>query len=90
MCSAFQEKPNIQGKTDWRVAYLNPNSICQSAINPKIDPKSEAYKDKTPEEIADITEQLTMKARSEVATYIFASFMNSEDKNYIVAPYNFK
>lgn len=90
MCSSFQVKPDVQGKRNWMVAYLNPNAISQSAINPKIDPQSTAYKDKTPEEIAGIQEEMLLKARSDVATYLVDCFFRWQDRNYIVAPYNFK
>ena len=89
MCSAFQRR-QVAGRTDWKVGYLNPVAISQSALNPKINPKSKEYVDKTPEEVADIQAELVLKQRSEAATYIYNCFMLWQDRHYSVAPYNGK
>ncbi|KAK3127145.1 hypothetical protein QOZ80_7AG0568910 [Eleusine coracana subsp. coracana] len=82
----FQRKET--NRKDWRVAYVNPSRINQSSINPMVNLKN--YPDKTPTELAEIKTVLTTEARTYVANYLYDCFMRWQDRECIMAPYNFK
>ena len=49
MNSVSQRKTS--DRKDWKIAYLNPTWINQSAINPRINENDPSYKNKTPNEL---------------------------------------
>ncbi|GJN13032.1 hypothetical protein PR202_ga31365 [Eleusine coracana subsp. coracana] len=65
----------LTGK-DWKVTNLNPMLINQGAINPQINMADPMYKDKTPEEMKKMQEDLAIGARFQVNGVDFA--VNSE------------
>ena len=88
MNSVYQRK--IADRQDWAVAYLNPNLINQSAINPRINEKDPMYKGKTPDELQKMKTDMTQRARTECVQYIFDCFMRWQNRNAIIALYNFE
>ena len=88
MNSVFQEK-NINSK-DWKIAYVNPNLINQSIINPQINEKDDAYKDNTSQELHRIKADMTNAASTRVADYLYGCFMKWQDRQCIMALYNFE
>lgn len=80
----------MTNRKDWKIAYLNPTLINQTAINPQINENDPAYMDKTSQELAEMKANMTNEARSRVATYIYDSFMKWQNRHSIMAPYNFK
>ena len=88
MNSVFQEK-NTDRK-DWKIAYVNPNLINQSMINPQINEKDNAYKDNTSQELHRIKADMTSAARIMVADYLSRCFMKWQDRQCIMSLYNFE
>ena len=72
MNSVFQQK-NTDRK-DWKIAYVNPNLINQTMINPRINEKDGAYKDMTSQELHIIKADMTNVARTRVAHYLSGCF----------------
>ena len=69
----FQQK-NTDRK-HWKIAYVNPNLINQSMINPQINEKDDAYKDKTSQELHRIKADMTNAERIRVVDYLYRCSM---------------
>ena len=87
--NSVNQRKQVKRK-DWKCAYLNPTKICQRAINPIYNLNEPKFKNKSPKEVEEIQMKLRDDARSDVATYIFKCFMKWQDRQCIIATYNFR
>ena len=88
MNSVFQEKNT--NRKDWKIVYVNPNLINQSMINPQINEKDDAYKDKTSQELHRIKADMKNVTSTRVADCLSRCFMKLQDRQCIMALYNFE
>ena len=71
-------------------AYLNPNLINQLSLNPTFQENSEEFKGMTVKEKKKAKTRAIKNARPVVETYIGHTMLAHQDKDVIMAPYNFK
>ena len=88
MNSVRQERTT--DRKDWKVAYLNPTFIAQSQINPVFNERDPKYKDMTPKEMERMVEDFRNVKRAKVANYICSCFIKWQDRQCIIALYNFE
>jgi hypothetical protein len=73
-----------------RVGYLNPIKICKDNHTFKIGKGNEALQGLTDEEIEVRIQDLKKDFEARYATYIGQAMLQFQDRESIVAPYNFK
>jgi hypothetical protein len=77
-----------------RLRFLNPTQINQLELNPVINKKSETFKGmsnkKRPATIKKAQEKLTKEKRDLASTHIGQLLQRFEDRQCIMAPYNFE
>jgi hypothetical protein len=85
MCSL-----NHISDTKKRLGYVNPNLINQLQLNSQINENSEKYKNMRGKSKINAKRQLTTEKRSLASTYLGQIMLRFQDKDCIMAPYNFK
>jgi hypothetical protein len=77
-----------------RLGFLNPTQINQLKLNPVINEKSETFngmsKKKRALAIKKAQQALTKEKRDIASTHVGQIFQRFEDRQCIVAPYNFE
>ncbi|TVU51528.1 hypothetical protein EJB05_02963, partial [Eragrostis curvula] len=61
LCSIYQRKTHLHTKEFWKLAYLNPQMINQTVINPKLNKTDLKYADKTVAELEKMEKELCYK-----------------------------
>jgi hypothetical protein len=88
--SVFMCSLNQTSDTKKRLRYVNPNLIIQLELNPQINEKSQKYKAMTKKKRAASQTQLTKEKRDIASTHLGQIMLCFQDKDCIVAIYNFK
>ena len=77
-----------------RLGYVNPTQVNQLKLNAVINEKSEMFKDmsnmKWPAAIKKAQQKLTKEKRDLASTHIGQLMQRFEDRECIMAPYNFE
>ena len=81
---------NPNASASKRVRYLNPIKICEDSHTFRIEKDNEALQGLTDEEIEVRIQDLKKDFEARYATYIGHAMLQFEDRESIVAPYNFK
>ena len=81
---------NPNASASKRVGYLNTIKICEDNHNFRIGKDNEALQGLTSEEIEVRIQDLKKDFEARYATYIGHAMLQFEDRESIVAPYNFK
>jgi hypothetical protein len=84
MCSLNHTSDTKKG-----LGYANPDLINQLQLNPQINENSEKYKNMRGETKIN-AKKLTVEKRSLASTYLGQIMLRFQDKDCIMAPYNFK
>ncbi|TVU24925.1 hypothetical protein EJB05_27391, partial [Eragrostis curvula] len=61
LCSIYQRKTHLHTREFWKLAYLNPQLLNQTAINPRLNPNDPKYTDKTAAELQTMQKELSYK-----------------------------
>ncbi|TVU48864.1 hypothetical protein EJB05_00145, partial [Eragrostis curvula] len=64
LCSIYQRKTHLHTREFWKLAYLNPQHLNQTAINPRLNPKDPIYAGKTDAELQTMQKELVKRART--------------------------
>jgi hypothetical protein len=81
---------NPNASASKRVGYLNPINICEDNHTFRIGKGNEALQGLTDEEIEVRIQDLKKDFEARYATYIGHAMLQFQDRESIVAPYNFK
>jgi predicted Zn-dependent protease len=81
---------NPNASASKRVGYLNPIKICENSHTFRIEKDNEALQGLTDEEIEVRIQDLKKDFEATYATYIEHAMLQFQDRESIVAPYNFK
>jgi hypothetical protein len=73
-----------------RIGYLNPILICKESHTFRIGKDNEELKGKTNEEVEHRINTVKKDFEARYATYIANAMLKFQDKEAIMAPYNFK
>jgi hypothetical protein len=73
-----------------RIGHLNPILICEESHTFRIGKYNEELKVKTDEEVEERLKIMKKKIETSFATYIANTMIQFQDKEAIMAPYNFK
>jgi hypothetical protein len=85
MCSL-----NYTSDDQKRLGYVNPTLINQLTLNPQLNENSETYKAMSKKKRAASQKKLTKEKRDIASTLLGQIMMRFQDKDCILAPYNFK
>ena len=85
MCSL-----NYTSDKEKRLRYVNPTIINQLELNPQINPNNEKYKAMNKRKRASVQRHLTNEKRTIASTYLGQIMFWFQDKDCIMASYNFK
>lgn len=72
------------------VGFLNPQRISQPNLVVKLRNDAPEMKGKSNREKARIVKEKTKDCKLQMATYIGRAMLGMQNKDYIMAPYNFK
>ncbi|TVU00803.1 hypothetical protein EJB05_53757, partial [Eragrostis curvula] len=64
LCSIYQRKTHLHTREFWKLAYLNPQVLNHTAINPRLNSKDPMYADKTVAELQTMQKELVQTART--------------------------
>jgi hypothetical protein len=81
---------NPNASASKRVGYLNPIKICEDNHSFRIGKGNEALQGLTDEEIEVRIQDLKKDFEARYTTYIGHTMLQFQDRESIVAPYNFK
>jgi hypothetical protein len=81
---------NHTSDTEKRLGYVNPNYINKLQLNPQINENNGKYKTMNKKKLTNVKRQLTIEKRTISSTYLGQVMLRFQDKEYIMAPYNFK
>jgi hypothetical protein len=84
----YSTNPNASASK--RVGYLNPIKICEDNHTFRIGKGNEALQGLTDEEIEVRIQDLKKDFKARYVTYIGHAMLQFQDRESIVAPYNFK
>ena len=73
-----------------RIGYLNPILICEESHTFRIGKDNEVLKGKTDEEVEKRIKEMKKDFEARYATYIGHAMLQFQDREAIMAPYNFK
>jgi hypothetical protein len=73
-----------------RIGHLNPILICKESHTFRIGKYNEELKVKTDEEVEERLKIMKKEIETSFATYIANTMIQFQDKEAIMAPYNFK
>jgi hypothetical protein len=84
----YSTKPDANvGK---RIGYLNPILICEESHTFRIGKDNKELKGKTDEEVEHRINTMKKDFEARCATYIANAMLKFQDREAIMAPYNFK
>ena len=72
------------------VGFINSQRICQPNMVVNLRTNDPKIKGKSNKEKSRVIREMTKTRRLEMSTYIGRAMLEMQDKDYILAPYNFK